>query len=99
MAGIKVYSLSLWDAYRVISNKLGADVRTLDLPIRVVVVSTCILMGTIVRIIFAKGLATDPEMNAIIQQVKDADFPPLPTSMPPITENNAGDPMSPDLGS
>lgn len=98
MAGIKVYSLSLWDAYRVISNKLGADVRTMDHPFRVLVVTTCIVMGTVIRIIFSKGLATDAEMNAIIQQVKDADFPQLPPNMPPITEDNFDDPMAPDLG-
>lgn len=97
MATIKNYALQIWQVQRTVSEKLGYDLRQADLPFRALAVSTCVLMGCVLRILFLKNVATDPEMATVLGNARDADYPPLPARPPVIDEENLN-PPDPDLG-
>lgn len=97
MATTKQYALQLWQMQRVVCQKLGFEIRTAPLPFRAVVVSTCVVVACTLRILFLKGTATDAEMQTVFINARDADYPLLDPSPPPITEDNT-DPPDPDLG-
>lgn len=96
MASIKTYAVQVWQTQKSISQKLGYDIRQADLPVRAVAVSTCVLLGCVLRILFLKGTATDPEMAAVFGNARDADYPPLPTRV--IVDEDHPEPPDPDLG-
>lgn len=98
MATIKTYALQLWQVQRTVSQKLGFDLRQADLPMRALAMSTCVLLGCVLRILFLKGTATDTEMTTVFGNARDADYPPLPARPPVIDEENLN-PPDPDLGS
>lgn len=97
MATTKQYAISLYDAFTTVSSKLGHDVRQADLPLRTVVTTICVLLGGVLRILFTKSLATDAEMNAVFTNIRNAEYPQLPSTAPVVDENNPS-PAPPDLG-
>lgn len=97
MATTKQYALQLWQAQKVICHKLGFDPRTSDIAFRAVIISCCVMVGCVLRILFLKGTATDAEMQSVFSAARDADFPALNPSPPPINEDNLN-PPDPDLG-
>lgn len=96
MATIKNYALSVWQTQQTVSRKLGYDLRQAELPFRALAVSTCVVVGCVLRIFFLKGIATDNEMAAVFGNARDADYPQLPYR-PQVDEENL-DPPDPDLG-
>jgi hypothetical protein len=97
MATIKTYALSAWDAQQTISRKMGYDLAHADIAIRAVALSTCVIFGVVLRIFFNKGLATDAEMNAVLQNALSADYPLL-QPVPPPTGDGSNVVPPPDLG-
>lgn len=97
MATVKAYATNLRAAAHDVSLKLGFDARQAELPLRAVLTAVCVLLGGVLRILFAKGVATDAEMNAVFTALRNADYPQLPAAAPPVTEDDP-DPAPPDLG-
>lgn len=97
MATIKQYAIQVWRAQVAVSQKLGHDLRQADLPARALAVSTCVMIGCVLRILFLKGTATDNEMSTVFGNARDADYPQLPYRPPVVDEENL-DPPDPDLG-
>lgn len=97
MATTKQYALQVWQAQRTVCGKLGFDIRTADLPYRAVMVSTCVMIACVLRILFLKNTATDTEMQTVFTNARDADYPVLDPFPPRITEDNI-DPADPNLG-
>lgn len=97
MATTKAYATILRDTANAVGLKLGYDLRQADQPMRVALTTVCVLLGGVLRVIFSKNLATDAELNAVFTAVKNADYPVLPSTAPPVDENNP-DPVPPDLG-
>jgi len=97
MATVKVYAINVWKTQQAVSRKLGYDFRVADLPVRVMVASTSIMIGAVLRILFLKNVATDPEMDALFTGVQNADYPQLPHSPPQVPEDDSEIPP-PDLG-
>jgi hypothetical protein len=98
MATIKQYALQVWRVQSAVSQKLGYDLRQADLPVRALAVSGAVVTGCILRILFLKGTATDPEMNTVLTNARDADYPQLPYR-PPVIDEEHLEPPDPDLGS
>lgn len=97
MATVKTYATTLRAVAHDVSLKLGYDARLAPLELRAVLTTVCVLLGGVLRILFAKGVATDAEMNQVFTGIRDAQFPQLPASPPMVTEDNP-DPAPPDLG-
>ena len=98
MATIKQYATQLWKVQSAVSQKLGYDLRQAELPIRALAVSVCVTLGCVLRILFLKGTATDNEMNTVLSNARDAEYPQLPYR-PPVIDEEHLDPPDPDLGS
>jgi hypothetical protein len=97
MATIKQYASTVWDTQQEICRKLGFDPRVAELPARVMIASTAVMLGAVLRIIFLKNVATDTEMNAIFTALRNAEYPQLPFAPPAVPEDGSAIPP-PDLG-
>lgn len=97
MATIKQYAINVWQTQQIVSRKLGYDFRVAELSTRVLVASTSIMIGSVLRILFLKNVATDAEMQAVFTAVRDADYPQLPFGPPQVPEDDTEMPP-PDLG-
>jgi hypothetical protein len=97
MATVKVYAISIWKVQQAVSRKLGYDFRVADLPVRVMVASTSIMIGAVLRVLFLKNVVTDAELETLFTAVADADYPQLPHSPPQVPEDDSEIPP-PDLG-
>lgn len=98
MATVKQYAVRVWQVQQVVGRKLGYDFRLAELPVRAIVASTSIMIGTVLRVLFLKNVVTDAELEALFGNVRDADYPQLPYS-PPQTPEDGSELPPPDLGS
>lgn len=97
MATVKQYAIEIWKVQQEVSRKLGFDFRVAELPVRVIVASTSIMIGAVLRILFLKNVATDTELQTLFANIRDAEYPQLPNMPPAVPEDEAEMPP-PDLG-
>lgn len=97
MATVKQYATGLRDHGHTISLKLGYDLRQADLPVRALFTTVCMLLAGVVRLLFAKGVASEAEINTLFTNIAGAEYPQLPATAPPVGEDG-NDPAPPDLG-
>jgi hypothetical protein len=90
VATLKTYARTLWDVQQTVGRALGFDLRRSSLEVRALVISVDAALSLILKILVDKGLLSDIELNAAVQQVRNMSFTPLERQPPPL------DPDHPD---
>lgn len=96
MATIKAYARNLWNVHKIVSQKLGTDIRWGSSEARVAALTNDVCLAGIVKILTDKGLITDAELQAVFTTITNADFPRQPAIINAPGED--GVIADPDLG-
>lgn len=97
MATVKQYVMSLWEAQRVISRKLGFDIRRAPLETRCIVLAVDVTLGVVIKVLTDGGVITDAALQTRMNAVRDAVYPQQPASVP-APDETTGDVPDPDMG-
>ncbi len=96
MATIKQYTMRLWGAQKVVTQKLGADITWGAVDVRAAALTSDVLLAGLIKILVDKGLITDQDLTTVYSAIANSNFPQLPVNAPSSMD---GIPVpDPDLG-
>lgn len=90
MATLKNYARTLWDIQQTVCNRIGMDLRQASFETRCVVICIDASLSLLIKALVDKGVFTDLELNAAVQNVRNTAFSPLSPVPPVITSDSSG---------
>lgn len=100
MASTRTYAINLYETFRTVSTKMGTDPLYSSPTARTFVLTTCVLLAGVIKVLNAKGVATDAELNAQFNTIKNAAYPPIgetPTAPDGDDQPAPADPAIPEI--
>jgi hypothetical protein len=82
MATVAVYAQNLWDKFRIIARKFGAEPAVVDKQTRVLHMAQQVLLAAVIKALTDKGVVTDAELTAALNGARDDDWPGQPLEPP-----------------
>lgn len=76
------YVRQMYARQRVIAEKLGSDISRNTKPVRVMNLSLLVLLAVPIKALVDKGILTDQELVAILNQARDAIYDDEPLQPP-----------------
>lgn len=96
---LRVYAMALWQAEKVISQKLGGpDLRRVDVNTRVILIIVDLVLALIIQALVELNLVTDAQINAKVAALTSAIYKTQPDWVPPDNEDDGTVSPDPDLG-
>lgn len=77
MASTRTYATNLYGTFRTVSTKMGTDPLYSGPAARTFILTTCVLLAGVVRVLNAKGVATDAELSAQFDAIENAAYLPI----------------------
>lgn len=102
MATLKAYVTNLWSAQKTIYRKLAGgnpeDLKYMPFELRVAFLTIDVTLGVILKTLTDKGVITDQELQAAINNATGATYPVQPQSVMRADEELGRVAPDPDLG-
>jgi hypothetical protein len=96
---LRVYAMALWNAEKIIANKLGAaDLRRMPVDQRVILIVVDLVLALIIQALVEVNLITDAQIQAKIAALTTATYKIQPDVVPMGDEDAGTATPDPDLG-